>query len=228
MEYKRQFEFSVEVTVDAFEPLTQATLEELAALGGVAGGAPGARRYDVTMTVESGQIPTACSIAIDRATAIAPGVIVAVEAMTTEEADRRLDAPAFPKLAGVSEVAERLGITKQRLAVLRQREDFPAPVAELTAGPVWRIDDLSTFAGGWQRRAGRPPTRARVEFRKGSEKLTVTRRYPDVQTAAAAALRESDDQMAIAIHDGSGKIIWERKRDRGLAALDALAKAATR
>ncbi len=160
MEYKRQLEFSVEVTVDAFAPLKLDALEDLAALGGSVSGSPRKRRYGLTLTIESGSIQAASSVAIDKVTAIAPGVVVAVEAMTVEESDRRLAEPAFPRLVGVTEVAGMLGITKQRLAVLREREDFPAPVAALAAGPVWRASDLSTFAGGWQRRAGRPRTRS--------------------------------------------------------------------
>ncbi len=76
--------------------------------------------------------------------------------MTSEEQDRRLAEPAFGELVGAAEVAERFGVSRQRLAVLRQRPEFPGPVAELASGPVWRWRDLSRFAAGWQRRPGRP------------------------------------------------------------------------
>jgi len=39
---------------------------------------------------------------------------------------------------------------------LRQRDDFPDPVAELAAGPVWRVFNLLTFIQEWPRKPGRP------------------------------------------------------------------------
>lgn len=44
-------------------------------------------------------------------------------------------------IGGVSEVAAALGVSPQRLRVLRGKYDtFPAPVADLSAGPVWDLD----------------------------------------------------------------------------------------
>ena len=58
---------------------------------------------------------------------------------------------------GVSEVAEMLGVSKQRVSELRRtRSDFPEPVAELASGPVWAISSLRRFLDEWPRRAGRP------------------------------------------------------------------------
>jgi hypothetical protein len=149
-------EFTVEIVVHARAPLTRAALEELAAIGGAAAGHPGGRRAEATFTVKAGGHAAAVQLAIDKVTAVVPGEVLAIEVMTTEEADRRLEEPPFPRVVGVSEVAELLGVTRQRLAVLREREDFPAPVAKLAGGPIWRAGDLSTFAGGWQRKPGRP------------------------------------------------------------------------
>jgi hypothetical protein len=58
--------------------------------------------------------------------------------------------------AGVSEVAALLNVSRQRVAELRAREDFPAPVAELAAGPVWRVTSLKRFLAEWPRKPGRP------------------------------------------------------------------------
>lgn len=151
-------EYAVEITVQTRRPLTIEALEAVAAIGGAASGNVGERRLETTLTVSASDPPVAATRAIEIVTSTVPGKVVAIEVMTTEEQDRRLAEPAFPELVGVSEVAEMLGITRQRLAVLRQRPEFPAPVAELAAGPIWRRGDLSTFAMGWQRRPGRPRT----------------------------------------------------------------------
>jgi len=148
-------EYTAEVAVRANRPLKQDTLMDLAAIGGVATGTPGTRRAEATLTVRANSVVTAAQMAIDKVTAVVPGDVILITIMTTQEADRRLAEPA-PRIVGVFEVAQLLGVTKQRLAVLRERSDFPAPIATLAVGPIWREGDLSTFAGGWQRRPGRP------------------------------------------------------------------------
>jgi hypothetical protein len=60
------------------------------------------------------------------------------------------------RYAGVTEVARFLGVSRQRVAELRAREDFPVPVAELAAGPVWTESSLRRFIDAWPRRPGRP------------------------------------------------------------------------
>jgi eukaryotic-like serine/threonine-protein kinase len=60
------------------------------------------------------------------------------------------------KPAGVSEVAEELGISRQRLAQLRQREDFPPPVVDLSSGPIWDLEHIRRWGANSSRQAGRP------------------------------------------------------------------------
>jgi len=43
-------------------------------------------------------------------------------------------------------VAELLGLTRQGVRERRGQPDFPAPVAELRATPVWTRDDLIEYA----------------------------------------------------------------------------------
>lgn len=57
---------------------------------------------------------------------------------------------------GVTELARSLGVSRQRVAELRIRRDFPDPVAELAAGPVWKGSTLRRFVEGWDRKPGRP------------------------------------------------------------------------
>ncbi|SKF61282.1 serine/threonine protein kinase [Mycobacteroides abscessus subsp. abscessus] len=66
-------------------------------------------------------------------------------------------------LGGVTEVAELIGISRQRFADLRVRPDFPEPVAELASGPVWDLQAVRRWAGSGVRRGpGRPSKDERV------------------------------------------------------------------
>jgi hypothetical protein len=58
--------------------------------------------------------------------------------------------------AGVTEVAEALGISRQRLAQLRQREGFPPPLVDLSSGPIWDLDHVLRWSANSSRQAGRP------------------------------------------------------------------------
>src|SRR5205814_1590933 len=83
--------------------------------------------------------------------------IVRAEALTFEELDRDLETRNFPELAGVSEVADFLGVTRQRASALAKTAEFPVPVATLASGPVWTRPSLNRFLDKWPRRDGRPP-----------------------------------------------------------------------
>ncbi len=59
-------------------------------------------------------------------------------------------------LVGAAEIAEMLGLTRQRVNVIvRTHEDFPRPVAELSAGRIWMRKDVVA----WARHTGRLPRR---------------------------------------------------------------------
>ena len=55
------------------------------------------------------------------------------------------------RLAGRTELAEMLGVSRQRARELTERADFPPPIAELRRGPIWKIDDVAA----WAERVGR-------------------------------------------------------------------------
>lgn len=44
-------------------------------------------------------------------------------------------------VVGVTEIAQALGVTKQRAHQLVARPDFPAPAAKLAQGSIWRTSD---------------------------------------------------------------------------------------
>lgn len=54
-------------------------------------------------------------------------------------------------LVGVAEIAEMLGVTRQRVNQLAREEGFPQPEAELSAGRIWKRSDVVA----WARRTGR-------------------------------------------------------------------------
>jgi tRNA A-37 threonylcarbamoyl transferase component Bud32 len=65
------------------------------------------------------------------------------------------------RLGGVSEVAAELNVSRQQVAKLRQRDDFPLPVANLTVGDIWDLDMVRRWRNsGLRRAAGRPAANA--------------------------------------------------------------------
>lgn len=146
--------YTVELIMNAQFALTEEGLFAIAEMGGAAGGSVGKTRFTTTMTVEASHPTLAIDQAIRRVLDKVDGVVVAAAAMTTEEFDRR--EAENSEFVGVAEVASMLKISRQRVTTLSKRADFPAPLQRLQSGPVWRRGDLSTFAQGWQRKAGRP------------------------------------------------------------------------
>lgn len=106
----------------------------------------------------------AVSIAVDRVTTaldkcgLEPGRVVHVGAETFAALDARLAEPTIPALIGVAELAETLGVTKQRASALARSAGFPLPIAELAAGPIWAEPMVRRFVEEWERRPGRPRT----------------------------------------------------------------------
>lgn len=63
------------------------------------------------------------------------------------------------RVAGLTEVASILGVTRQRASqIARDYEDFPLPLAELAKGRVWDREAVEDWA---RRHPVRPPGRPR-------------------------------------------------------------------
>jgi predicted DNA-binding transcriptional regulator AlpA len=54
-------------------------------------------------------------------------------------------------LVGVHEIAQMLGVTRQRVQQLTQQGGFPAPEAVLKAGKVWKRSAVEA----WAKKTGR-------------------------------------------------------------------------
>ena len=49
-------------------------------------------------------------------------------------------------LMGVAEVAELLGVSRQRVTQLAKVDGFPKPTIRLASGPVWESADVERWA----------------------------------------------------------------------------------
>lgn len=56
------------------------------------------------------------------------------------------------EVMGAAEIADLLGVSRQRVQQLVTRSDFPKPVAHLTMGKVWKTDDVQAWHAARQRR----------------------------------------------------------------------------
>lgn len=59
-------------------------------------------------------------------------------------------------LMGVTEIADLFGVSRQRVDQLAATDGFPAPIAELAAGRIWRKADIVR----WARATGREISQA--------------------------------------------------------------------
>ncbi|HJQ72834.1 MAG TPA: hypothetical protein VJ887_05430 [Actinomycetota bacterium] len=133
--------------------------------GGLAGG-PGAT-FGVYVADEPADPAFVWTTVVERAitvfedacskAGVSHGGIAHVEILTEEYFDREIGQDPETYL-GVSEVARELGVSRQRVFELRRSDAFPAPIADLAAGPVWKGSSLQRFIEGWERRPGRPRT----------------------------------------------------------------------
>jgi hypothetical protein len=83
-----------------------------------------------------------------------------VEIITEQELYRRAARPTLPELMSAAEIADELGISRQRVHQLRSTTGFPAPLADLRGGAVWDAAAIRKFAQTWERKPGRPRTGA--------------------------------------------------------------------
>ena len=83
-------------------------------------------------------------------------------------------------LAGVTEVDDILGVSRQRAAQLAETQGFPAPVAELASGRIWRSQDVRLWSET-PRRGGRPRSGFRIEYAGDRDERSNGRRIVALQ-----------------------------------------------
>lgn len=126
--------------------------EHVARWHGVASGGGG--RIAARLTVDSDTPAGAVAGAVEavREWIVEPDTL---EVATMKRLDERNAHPPV-ELVGVAEVAELLGVARQRVSELGRTGRLPAPAARLAAGPVWERPAVERFAAEWRRRPGRP------------------------------------------------------------------------
>jgi hypothetical protein len=134
----------------------------LVRLGGYHGSVTfGDQRIGATFTVEARLVLQATEAARKAwKNALDDELAWSIVSLSVRRADQPDDLPGLPKLLGVTEVAERLEVSKQRAAELaRTHRLFPPPLAELASGPVWTAWQIGAFQRSWNRKPGRPAGR---------------------------------------------------------------------
>jgi hypothetical protein len=86
------------------------------------------------------------------------GQPIGVEIVPESEHRRRAEAYTMPELMSAAEIADELGISRQRVHQLRATAGFPEPLADLRGGAVWDAAAVRKFAQTWERKPGRPPS----------------------------------------------------------------------
>lgn len=84
--------------------------------------------------------------------------LVGVQVRSEADFEREVTAPTIPELLATTDVAEVLGVTRQRVHQLwADNPQFPQPVVRTGAGPLWTRQAVTWFASVWDRRPGRRP-----------------------------------------------------------------------
>ena len=55
------------------------------------------------------------------------------------------------RLAGITEIGQMLGVSRQRASQLVVSKGFPKPLGRVAAGPIWKRSDVERWAA---KRAG--------------------------------------------------------------------------
>lgn len=146
----------VTIELNTREPIRSEHLRRVAELGAVAGEV-GEQRLTTTLIVSGATPGDALDKAIVRLLEHVNGEVTAAEVLRADESERRRALWTFPVLLGLSEVAARLGISRQRAHKLAMHTEFPPPVARLASGPIWSADDVDRFESTWAHRSSRAP-----------------------------------------------------------------------
>ena len=111
----------------------------------------------VTLHADNLGFYDAVSFARKRVAAVVASDPVGIEVITEDEHLRRAEASTLPELMSAAEIADELGVSRQRVHQLRAAAAFPAPLADLRGGAVWDARAIRKFASDWDRKPGRPP-----------------------------------------------------------------------
>lgn len=109
-----------------------------------------------TITLDATSLRQATTAALQAVETAADTKARGLEVLTTDEFDRELARPQIPPLVGNADIAEMLGVTRQRAAQLTDATGFPPAVAHIKAGPLRVRHQVEHWASTWTRKTGRP------------------------------------------------------------------------
>lgn len=138
----------------------------LEALDGSVGRRPAQGVVDVTVYAPGGStLFEAITKTLGEVVEVVRSEPVALEVVTEHERARAAEAPTMPELMSAAEIADELGVRRQRVHQLRRdKPAFPAPLAELRGGAVWDAAAVRKFAESWTRKPGRPRMRRQANL----------------------------------------------------------------
>lgn len=110
----------------------------------------------IEVHLEAPTLRQAVSLALQRVEEATGAKATGVEAITREQVERRIMNPPIPDLVGYAEIAEILGVSRQRAAQLGDRPDFPPVAVTTKAGPLRVRAAVEDWATTWERKGGRP------------------------------------------------------------------------
>lgn len=88
---------------------------------------------------------------------VRPTGLLGARMLTEEDLEAEAMTPSIPELLAASDVAEALGVSRQRVHQLHaEHSRFPEPVVRTGAGPLWTRSAIDWFTSVWERRPGRP------------------------------------------------------------------------
>lgn len=144
--------------------LTKSLIDELDALNGSAANAPRGQwtlslwRDGTAAHAQKTGLADAVTFARDHGL---PHEVVAIETVTEDELDARLQTPNYPDIVDATAAAQILGVSRQRVHQLAaDHPQFPEPLYELAAGKLWTRPAVEGFLRHWDRRPGRPAKQA--------------------------------------------------------------------
>jgi predicted DNA-binding transcriptional regulator AlpA len=157
---------AIETEASAGEDLPADALDKLLDLLADHAGAVGGdeRGYSVQVSVEAADADKARAAAARvvagacKKAGVPAWPVVRSEVVRDDVLEAELAESPFPELAGTQEVAKLLGVSRQRVAEIRNNETlgFPKPIITLAAGPIWVRSAVEQWLEGWERKPGRP------------------------------------------------------------------------
>jgi predicted DNA-binding transcriptional regulator AlpA len=82
---------------------------------------------------------------------------IEVHAIDWDSYERQLETSNFPDIVSAPEVAEILGVSRQRVhQLIGAHAAFPTPIVRVGSGPLWLRATIEAFNQSWVRKPGRP------------------------------------------------------------------------